>query len=143
MFLRKVGQRWPPHTKYFIRWYNSRGGVPWRSPDVAPLLPSRERGLEPPALCAWFNCLASPRDGNPHSNLAPLCSSNVICVVFVLQITGLCRLHWMYTKFHFVNRARRFVNPRRPITFATFKSPDKDVVAPFVDVLMINRWQRA
>eukprot|EP00965_Chrysotila_dentata_P223173 6193418-Pleurochrysis_carterae.AAC.1 len=35
MLLGKVGQRWPPHTKYFIRWYNSRRRLFWLSPKSA------------------------------------------------------------------------------------------------------------
>mmetsp|Transcript_15107 Transcript_15107/g.32091 ORF Transcript_15107/g.32091 Transcript_15107/m.32091 type:complete len:714 (+) Transcript_15107:902-3043(+) len=42
--------------------------------------------------------------------------------------------------FKHVAAHARSLDPSRPITFATFKSPDKDVVAPFVDVLMINRY---
>ena len=34
----------------------------------------------------------------------------------------------------------RTLDPSRPVTFATFKSPDKEQAVQFVDVLLVNRY---
>lgn len=42
--------------------------------------------------------------------------------------------------FKHVATQTRALDPSRPVTFATFKNPDKDVAAQHVDLIMINRY---
>ena len=44
------------------------------------------------------------------------------------------------TYFKHLVAQTKALDPSRPVTFASFKSPDKDVAAPHVDVLMINKY---